>query len=109
MDCLFCKIIKKELPAEIIYEDNNAVVFKDIYPKAPIHFLIVSKKHIASVNDLKPEDKELMSELFLVAQKVARENNLNGYKLHINVGREGGQLVEHLHMHLLSGKPMEMP
>jgi len=108
-DCIFCKIVNRQLPAEIIYEDNNAVVFKDIIPKAPVHFLIVPKKHIDSINALLPEDKGLMGELFLVAQKIAREKEISGYKLVINVGREGGQLVEHLHIHLLSGKITELP
>lgn len=109
MECIFCKIIKKELASEIIYEDDKTISVKDINPKAPIHFLILPKKHILSVNHLEKEDKNLMGELILTAQKIAKEKNLNGYKLVINVGREGGQIVDHLHMHLLSGYPMEMP
>jgi histidine triad (HIT) family protein len=108
-DCIFCKIVNRQLPAEIIYQDDKAIVFKDIHPKAPIHFLIVPKKHIDSINTLLPEDKELMGELFLVAQKIAREKEISGYKLVINVGPGGGQLVEHLHIHFLSGKITELP
>lgn len=108
MDCVFCKIINKELPSDMVYEDERFIVFKDIKPKAPIHFLIVPKKHIVSIEQLEPEDKELIGELFLIVKKIARDKELRGYKLQINVGREGGQLVDHLHLHLLSGEPIEM-
>lgn len=107
MDCLFCKIAKKEAPAEIIFEDEKIIVFKDIYPKAPIHFLIIPKKHISSIDSMEVNDKILMGELILVAKKIAKEQNLKGYKLMINVGRDGGQLIDHLHLHLLSGKISE--
>ena len=102
-NCLFCKIINKEVPSEIIYEDEKVIAFKDIHPKAPIHLLIVPKKHIPSVNHLEIEDKTLMGELILVAQKIAREKNLKGYRLQINVGRPAGQIIDHLHLHLLAG------
>lgn len=104
MNCLFCKIAKKEVPSEIIYEDERFVVFKDINPQAPVHLLIIPRKHIPSVNHVEIEDKNLMGELILTAQKIAKEKKLKGYKLQINVGRDGGQLVDHLHLHLLSGK-----
>lgn len=104
MSCLFCKIAKKEVPSEIIYEDERFVVFKDINPQAPVHLLIIPRKHIPSVNHVEIEDKNLMGELILTAQKIAKEKKLNGYKLQINVGRDGGQLIDHLHLHLLSGK-----
>ncbi len=105
MDCIFCKIIKGEAPAEIIHQDENFVVFKDIHPKAPVHILIVPKKHIVSINHLEEVDKELMGELFLVAAKIAQVAGIrdSGYKLVFNVGRGGGQLVDHLHLHLLGG------
>lgn len=109
MKCIFCKIINKEIPSDIIYEDDKFIAFKDMNPKAPIHFLVVPKKHIPSIDHVEIEDKELMGELILVVQKIAREKNLKGYKLAINVGREGGQIIDHLHMHLLSGSPIEMP
>lgn len=102
MDCIFCKIAAKQLPSTIEYEDENFVVFHDIHPKAPLHLLIIPRKHIHSVDHLEQEDKTLMGELILVAQKVAREKSLKGYKLLINVGREGGQEVDHLHLHLLA-------
>jgi histidine triad (HIT) family protein len=105
MECLFCKIAKKELPAEIVYEDKFFLGFKNIHPDAPTHLLIVPKKHIISVDHLKSEDKELMGELILIAQKIAREQSLakTGYKLVFNVGKGGGQVIEHLHLHLLAG------
>ena len=102
MDCLFCKIAKKEIPSDIVHEDEKFLVFKDINPKASFHVLIIPKKHIESVDHVELQDKELMGELILCAQKVARLHNLKGYKLHINVGREGGQDVDHIHLHLLS-------
>jgi len=103
INCLFCKIAKKEMPAEIVYEDEKVLVFKDIHPKAPLHLLIIPKKHIHSINHLELRDKELMGELILVAQKIAKEKNLEGYKLVINVGRPAGQIIDHLHLHLLAG------
>lgn len=104
MDCIFCKIANKELSSEAVYEDEKIIAFKDIKPKAPFHVLIIPKRHIPSVDHVEIEDKTLMGELILTAQKIAREQNLKGYKLMINVGRDGGQVVDHLHLHLLSGK-----
>lgn len=101
-DCLFCKITNKKAPAEIVYEDEKSCAFKDINPKAPTHLLIVPKKHIESIDHLKAKDKELMGELILVAKKIAKEKKLEGYKLQINVGRPAGQIIDHLHLHLLS-------
>ena len=101
-NCLFCKIINKEVPSDIIYEDEKVIAFKDIHPKAPVHFLIIPKKHISSVDHLEIEDKTLMGELILAAQKIAREKNLKGYRLQINVGRPAGQIIDHLHLHLLA-------
>jgi histidine triad (HIT) family protein len=108
-DCLFCKIIKGEIPSEKVFENEKILVIKDIHPKAEVHLLILPKKHIVSVNHLEEEDKELVGELIFTAQRIAKEKNLKGYKLIINVGREGGQLIDHLHLHLLSGKKIELP
>jgi len=104
-NCLFCKIVNKTAPAQIVYEDDKVIVFKDIHPKAPLHLLIVLKKHIPSVNHLEITDKELMGELILAAQKIARKEGAakSGYKLVFNVGKGGGQLIPHLHLHLLGG------
>lgn len=103
-DCLFCKIVNKEIPTDIIYEDDNVLVIKDIKPLAPIHLLIIAKKHIPSVDHLAINDKELIGEMVLVAQKLARERGLDkkGYQLLFNGG--GIQLIDHLHLHLLGGK-----
>jgi histidine triad (HIT) family protein len=111
MPCLFCKIINKEVPSEIIYEDEEVLAFKDINPKAPFHFLIVPKKHIASVAKLQEKDATLMGKIILAAKKIAEKEGLSekGYKLVFNVGRGGGQLIDHLHLHFLSGKPLQLP
>lgn len=103
-DCLFCKIARKEVPSGIVYEDDRFVAFWDINPIAPFHLLLIPRKHIHSVDHVKEEDKELMGELILTAQKVARQHNLAGYKLHFNVGREGGQVIDHIHLHLTTDK-----
>ena len=103
MDCIFCKIINREMDSDIVYEDDNVIAVKDINPKASIHLLIIPKKHINSVNEVEKEDRELMGDLILAAKDIAKEKNLNGYKLMINVGRKGGQIIDHLHMHLLYG------
>ncbi|MCX6759872.1 MAG: HIT domain-containing protein [Candidatus Nealsonbacteria bacterium] len=109
MDCIFCKIANKEMAGEIIYENDKVVAFKDIYPKAAFHILIVPKKHIESVDKLEENDKELVGEMALAAKSIAKDNNVIGYKLVINVGRDGGQIVDHLHLHLLGGKLTELP
>lgn len=90
------------MPAEIAYEDDKVLAFKDINPEAPLHLLIIPKKHISSVDHVEIEDKTLMGELILAAQKIAREKNLKGYRLRINVGRPAGQIIDHLHLHLLA-------
>lgn len=107
-DCIFCKIIKEEAPADFIYRDKEFIVFNDIKPSAPVHILLVPiffSHHIDSINDLEEEDKEMMGKLFLLAKKIAQDKGLDktGYKLIFNVGRGGGQLVDHLHLHLLGG------
>jgi len=109
MKCIFCKIIKRELPSTIVYESDSIFAFNDINPKAPLHILIVPKKHIVSFTELQNEDRELIAELMFVAKEIAKDKGLKGYKLIINVGREGGQIIDHLHLHLLSGKPMKLP
>jgi len=108
MECIFCKIANKEMPAEIIYEEGEIIAFKDANPVAPIHLLIIPKKHILSVNHLAEEDKELIGELFLVAQKLAREYGIDksGYRLIFNIGKDAGQTVDHLHLHLIGGKKL---
>lgn len=103
--CRFCEIIRGEKKADIVYEDANLVVFKDIYPAAPVHLLVVPRKHIRSINDLKDEDQEIIGSMFLKAKDIARDQGIadTGYKLLINVERGGGQVIFHLHMHLFGG------
>lgn len=102
-DCIFCKITQKQLPSEVIFEDDSVMVFKDVHPKAPIHHLIVPKEHIQSIAHLEANHSEVISKLIYIAKKVAQDEGLAGYKLVFNVGREGGQVVDHLHLHLLGG------
>jgi histidine triad (HIT) family protein len=103
MDCIFCKIVNGEIPSAKVFESDNVIAFNDINPKAKVHVLIVPKKHIESVKTLENADKDLVGELIFTAKKIASEKNLKGYKLVINVGKDGGQIVDHLHLHLLSG------
>ncbi len=107
-DCLFCKIVNKEIPADIVYDDERFLAFKDIEPIAPLHLLIIPKKHILAVDQLADSDKELMGELLLTAKKIARTAGVaeSGYRLVLNVGRDAGQSVNHLHLHLLGGKAL---
>ena len=111
MACLFCKIINKEMPTEIIYEDERFLIIKDIKPVAPIHLLIMPKKHLDSVNQLAESDKELMGALLLIAKKVAQDVGVseNGYRLILNTGENAGQSIHHLHLHLLGGKTLSWP
>lgn len=107
-NCLFCQIIKKEIPTEIIFENDLLIIFKDIHPKAPIHFLIVPKKHLSSVNELNEEDRQIISEVFLQAKKIAKANKMSekGYRLIVNTGPDSGQIVFHIHWHMLGGKKL---
>lgn len=109
MDCIFCKIAKKEIPADVILEDDKAIVFKDINPKAPIHFLIISKKHFGPVNELSFKDGEILSYLILKAKEAAKAADISekGYRLIFNVGKDAGMEVNHLHLHLLGGRPLK--
>jgi histidine triad (HIT) family protein len=105
MDCIFCRIVEKNLPADIVYEDDDFIVFKDIKPKGKVHVLLVPKEHIATVNDLQDSHAALMGKLLLTVKRLAAEWDIveAGYRLTVNVGRGGGQEVDHLHMHLVSG------
>lgn len=107
-DCSFCKIAAKEVPVTIRYETDDLAAFDDIHPKAPTHVLVVPKRHIESVNALTPADASLVGQLVLAARAIAAEAGIaeRGYKLVVNCGTEGGQVVPHLHLHLLGGKPL---
>ena len=104
-DCLFCKIVNREIPSEFLYEDDDLVVFRDINPHAPVHLLLVPKRHIRSVNDLETSDGPVIARLFDVAKDMAKKENVNesGYKLLFNVEKGGGQVIFHLHLHLIGG------
>ncbi len=107
-DCIFCKIINKEIRADIVYEGDRIIAFWDIKPVAPVHILIVPKKHILSVNYLQAGDKEITGELFLAAREIAQKQKVaeNGYRLIFNIGKDAGQTVDHLHLHLIGGKKL---
>lgn len=109
MDCLFCQIAQHKIPSEIVYEDEILVAFKDINPKAPVHLLIVPKKHIESIAALEKKDQNLMGEIIFQAKLLAEEFNIaeDGYKLVLNCRKHGGQLIDHIHLHLLGGEKIE--
>lgn len=104
--CLFCKIVEKKIPAKIVYEDEYSIAFEDINPQAPVHALIVPKKHIADIHQITAADRELIGHLFFVVKTIASKNDLDkgGYRLVINNGIDAGQVIFHLHLHLLSGR-----
>ncbi|MGB7340135.1 MAG: histidine triad nucleotide-binding protein [Phototrophicaceae bacterium] len=108
MSTIFKKIIDKEIPADIVYEDELVMAFKDINPLAPVHILIIPKKEIATVNDVTPEDEQSLGRLLIVAAKIAKDFNIDesGYRLIININDDGGQEVYHLHMHILGGRAL---
>jgi len=105
MSCIFCKIAKKEIPSEFLYEDDLVVAFRDIHPIAPVHVLVIPKKHIENVTDIQNGDERLMGRLILAAKKIADDLKISkeGYKLLFRVGKHGGQEVEHIHLHLIGG------
>lgn len=102
-DCIFCKISQKAVPVAIVHEDGEVMAFNDIHPKAPLHVLVIPKQHIESIAHLEADHSDVIAKLVSVAKRIAAEKGLKGYKLVFNVGREGGQVVEHLHLHLLGG------
>jgi len=111
IDCLFCKILKGEIPASIIYEDERMIAFKDINPQAPLHALIVPKRHIASLNDLVPEDDALVGEMIRRAAAIAGQHGYadRGFRTIFNTNAEAGQTVFHIHLHLLAGRGLSWP
>ena len=107
-DCIFCKISKGEIPSEKVYEDEEVLAFKDIHPAAPIHILVIPKKHIAKVTDIMPEDEALVGKMYTVINKIVKEQGFaeDGFRIIINCGRDAGQEVMHLHFHILAGTKM---
>jgi histidine triad (HIT) family protein len=109
-DTLFSKIIRREIPADIVYEDDLALAFRDIHPQAPVHILVIPKKPIPKLADAQPEDRELLGHLLLTVQHLAVQEGLTqGYRTVINTGEDGGQTVYHLHVHLLGGRSLAWP
>lgn len=111
MDCLFCKLIKKDIPANIVFENEEMMAFHDIRPQAPKHLLIIPKKHIATIDETTDEDRLLLGNMILCAKKLAASEGLSsdGYRLVYNINSGGGQEVYHLHLHLLGGRQMTWP
>lgn len=111
MDCIFCKIANKEIPSSIVYEDDDVIAFKDLNPEAPVHVLVIPKKHISSLNAANPDDQQLLGKLMLTIPKIAAEQGIaeGGYRVVNNCGEQGGQTVMHLHFHLLGGREMLWP
>jgi histidine triad (HIT) family protein len=109
--CLFCKIVKKEIPAKVLFEDEHLVAFSDVNPQAPTHALVIPKRHIVSLNEATPADAELLGRLVIAAQRVAREANISdsGWRLVVNNGAHAGQSVFHVHAHVLGGRAMAWP
>ena len=110
-DDLFLKIIEREVPAEIVFEDDDVLAFNDINPQAPTHVLVIPKKHIRTLNDAEERDQELLGKLLLAAQKIARDRGIaeDGYRLVMNCNRGAGQTVFHIHVHLLGGRALTWP
>lgn len=107
---IFKKIIDKEIPAQIVYEDDRCLAFRDVAPQAPTHVLVIPKKEIASLDDIDDGDAELLTHIWLVIRNLARELSLgSGYRVVVNCGRDGGQSVDHLHFHLLGGRQLSWP
>ena len=110
-NCLFCKIVAGEIPCKKVYENKSIIAFQDIDPKAPIHILVIPKKHIRSINELKKSDKIIAGELLLAAQKISEieEINESGFRTIFNTNDDGGQTVYHIHMHIMGGRKMTWP
>lgn len=107
-DCIFCKIIKGEVPSTKVYEDDEILAFRDISPVTPVHVLVIPKKHITSLVDLKPEDEAVIGRIYTVINKIAKQEGIleKGYRVIVNCGEDGGQVVKHVHFHLLGGKKL---
>jgi histidine triad (HIT) family protein len=110
-DCIFCRVAAREVPARIIYEDEVCVAFQDIHPQAPVHLLVIPRRHITSLNDNLEQDKELLGHMLTVVSRMAREQHVDGtgFRTVINTNAEAGQTVFHLHIHLLGGRRLQWP
>jgi histidine triad (HIT) family protein len=110
-DCIFCKLVSREIQPDVVLETDDILAFRDMEPQAPTHVLVIPKRHISTLNDLEPDDAELIGKLYLVAKQVAEDEGLaeSGYRTVMNCNRDGGQTVFHIHLHLLGGRPMSWP
>ena len=110
-DCLFCKILKGDIPADVIFESDSAIAFRDINPQAPTHVLIIPRKHIATINDITPDDHTLIGSLYAAAKSIAAQEGFSddGYRAVMNCNEAAGQTVFHIHLHLLGGRAMNWP
>ncbi len=109
-NCIFCKIIKGQIPSTIIYEDERAIAFEDVNPQAPVHFLVIPKEHIISAKYIDEDNKDLMGHLLFIASKLAKEKGLDeGYRIVNNCGLDGGQTVDHIHFHVLGKRKLLWP
>lgn len=110
-DCLFCRIVERKIPAQIVHEDDQTLAFDDINPQAPVHTLVIPKKHVAAVHEYGIQDQSLLGQLLLTCSKIAKQKGLSesGYRIVANTGREGGQTVFHLHFHVMGGRHMGWP
>ncbi|CAA6817811.1 MAG: Histidine triad protein [uncultured Thiotrichaceae bacterium] len=110
-NCLFCKMVAGDIPADVVYENDDVLAFRDINPQAPVHILIIPKKHVATLNDVVEEDAMLMGKLFLAAKEIAEAEGVadEGYRTVVNCGASAGQSVFHVHMHVLAGRPLQWP
>lgn len=110
-DCLFCKILAGDIPADIVYESESAIAFRDINPQAPTHVLVIPRKHIATINDIEADDRALVGDLYLAAQQIAAGEGIadSGYRAVMNCNEGAGQSVFHIHLHVLGGRPLTWP
>lgn len=106
-DCIFCKIVAGQIPSTRVYEDDSIFAFKDIHPQAPFHCLVIPKIHVATLNDFTPDQDALIGRLLLTAKRIAADSGLPGYRVAMNVNREGGQVVFHAHLHVLGGRSLK--
>ena len=110
-DCIFCKIVSSDIPADIVYQDDDVLAFRDLGPQAPVHVLVISKRHISTINDLQQDDAELIGKMYLAAKLIAKQEGMDesGYRCVMNCNDDGGQTVHHIHLHVLGKRQMNWP
>jgi histidine triad (HIT) family protein len=110
-DCIFCKIVAGDIPGDIVYQNDDVLAFRDLNPQAPTHILVIPKKHIATTNDIQPDDAELIGKMYLAAKQIAKDEGIaeSGYRCVLNCNKQAGQTVFHIHLHILGGRPMSWP